>query len=841
MRQIICLSFIFFSSLTASMLTLPMPTCEEEALFVRRVLELWKDEDYGILEGQLKNYLTIRPHTPFRDFFLLLIGDTALKNKNFADAIAYYSNIKDPALKEEALAKRWQVFYQMGEYVQLYRETSASPFPLTDEGVFFFAEAAFREALSLLKISGHEEQVISLFSEAIPAYETLLTKPVYASHAKLALAEIHRHLNRPQQAARLYMELAEEEENPEILFHAAGLLLQCDKEKAEHLFKSLASGPASRASEAAYQWLLLLAEREEWDTIEQEREVFTSKLSFERLPTCYFYLGMHNFKKKKYDQATSDLEKCIDSSLPRLYEKKAFMTLLLAACELQRWEVCEKAYQKIYMRFPEIAAEASFILGSAYQKGGQGSFALQLFERVIYGFPGSDFAEKSAWEKIRLLISEKKLAAAHSMILEYLTTYQDTFRRSDILKLAVDVSLAQLSETNVFDQLAADLERGLQERVYSQQEKREKEHLLAKTYLKLGKKQLALELLLAIEDPDPLILTHCYLEEDVDYEKIIIYGEKALQLYPKEHSLHLHLFNAYLALSKETKEKDFTQKAAEHLESSIKFFPISMENRLWLARYYAKEDPMRAIPLLESILENPTSFKKFDNEGILLATLYQMYYRLEDAETLLNRIVALQQKTALEAELRLAEIFIEKGEPTRADSLFEKLEQSAIPLIACNACLQRARLDFPSEPEKNLKKLHDLAARKSLVYEPVHLEAALEYAERKASLLPKNEQAECLLSLLEEVKASFTQQDDILSKDYHAARAYHPEKDLIYQAYMRYIDARIFILQAQLAKDPLEGKTKTNAARALFSTLRQGKYAVTRYLKERAISFYEEN
>jgi len=260
-----------------------------------------------------------------------------------------------------------------------------------------------------------------------------------------------------------------------------------------------------------------------------------------------------------------------------------------------------------------------------------------------------------------------------------------------------------------------------------------------------------------------------------------------------------------------------------------------LENRLWLAHYFAKEDPEKAIPLLESLVETEANIKRFDTEALLLVSLYIARKRLDASEPLLIKIIALQQKSELEAKLKLAEVYALKGDREGAKLLYTQLEGVAQLNIAYAARLHLARLDFTSAPEKNLKKLQDLAVRKSLANEPIHIEAALDYAELKASLYPEEERPMQLLDLLTKVKDFFKNQDDIWSKDYHASRELLPEKDLIYHAYMRYLDARIYMTQAKLAQDPLDGKTKMNAARALFSTLRHGKYAVSHYIKERAV------
>ncbi|HEY4832268.1 MAG TPA: hypothetical protein VIH61_06895, partial [Waddliaceae bacterium] len=410
---------------------------------------------------------------------------------------------------------------------------------------------------------------------------------------------------------------------------------------------------------------------------------------------------------------------------------------------------------------------------------------------------------------------------------------------------SADLISEHKDEEEIYGELAVDIERGLEADIFYDEEKIEKELLLAKVYLKLGRMHAAFRLLNEMKDPDCLLLTQCYIAEGTSPENVIAYGEKALLSHPEEVKLHLHLFNAYLELAKEKGErivkhalepnyKEFTRKAADHLEAIVDIFPLSLENRLWLAHYFAKVDSKRAIPLLEAFVHTETHLKRFDNEAFLLASLYSEQERLDEAELLLEKIVSLHQKIEPEAKLKLAEVYVMQRKSEQAKDLYQKLEESAQLGIAYAARLQLARLDFPSAPEINLKKLQELAVRKSIANEPIHLEAAIDYAEFKASTYPEEERAIQLLELLTQVKTSFTNQDDIWSKDYHASREFFPEKDLVYQAYMRYVDARMYLLEAQLTQDSVERKTKLNIAKALFSTLRQGKYAVSNYIKQKS-------
>lgn len=817
---------------------LPAARDDQEAMLVRRVLGFWRDKEFRFAKTQIERYLKENPDSPFTDHFWAMLGDMAQQEHDFEEALQYYSKIQGDELKNHVQLKKWEALYHMGHYAELYQETAPQMVGLPESGHeefrFYFAEGAFREALTLTRFEEGKEEALALCREALPVYASLRSSPAFGSHAKLAMAEIHRLLGEPEKAASLYLELAEHEENDDILFHAATVLIGCDKPKAMQLFKKIARSGQSRSEDAAYQWLLLLAEGEEWETISHERDLFAARLGKEREPIGFFYLGMISFEKGLFLQASVDLQKCLGRALPAQHEKRALLTLLACGSALEKWELCEIFFDTLTTQYPETKPEAVLMLASAYHKGGNKTRAFKLYESVTQEFPATTWAEKASIEKVRLMIDGKKYKEAHGLILSCLDQYPQSDRKTEMVRLAIQLSLTQLTEEEVYGQLAADLERGLNAKLFYKEEKKEKELLLAKTYLKLDRINSALRLLQDQEDPDPLLLTHCYLKEGTCPEKVVAYGEQALVRYPSELALRLHLFNAYLDMSKDCHEGLFTRKAAEHLSAVIDSFPVSLENRLWLIHYYTKEEPQQAVPLLEALLQTEANLQRFDGEANLLASLYLEQNRLDKAEPLLEKIIGFQLKGTHEAKLKLAEIYLIQGKTAAARTLYEKLEESAQLGIAFAARLRLARLDYADSPEKCLKKLHDLSLRKSLAHEPVHLEAALDYADLKASAYPSTERSQRLLELLTQVKEDFTQQNDICSKDYHASREFFPDKDVVYQAYMRYLDARIYALQAALAHDASESKTKLNAARALFSSLRQGKYAVSTYIKEKA-------
>lgn len=824
------LSFLLVASAPLFSSPLPTPRNEEEGLFVRRIIDFWRDHEYELVKTELDRYLHNSPNTPFADHFNAMLGDIALHEKLYSNAVEYYNLVKDRHLYDSVKTKRWQALYHQKLYAMLYDEIALTASKESDEGRFYFAEAAFREA----RLLGHDPEATPLFKEALDVYRSLLENSTFAPHAKLAMAEIYRSLEQFDEAATLYLELVQEKVDATILMRAALFLAISNPTKALPIFEKLAR---EKHPEATYQWLQLLAREQQWNQIHQERELFLETLKKDPLASAFFYLGMIAYDRKDYAGAAHDLKKSIETGLASPNDRTALLALLYSSQEIGNLDLCEDVYQSLKSRYPDEKEEAALLRAAAYTKAGKEEKALSLFDEIIQAGIGEIAKEKAFSAKVHLLVECKRLQEAHEATLCFLNLFPQAQKRAKMVRLAVDLSLSLVAEKPLYGQLATDLERGLSEGVFLEEEGVQKRELLAKAYLKLNRPDQALSVLNAMDNPDPFLVAHGYIKKGGYPEQVIYYGEEALRQNPGQERLHLHLFNAYLELAKINEEESWDELAANHLAAVIDTYPISLENRLWLSHYFAKQDDQRAIPLIESLLQTDVNWKRFDQEALELASFYQKQYDFQKALLILQKVIAQELPTRWKAKLAIAGIFIQLGEKEKAISLYQELETSSEPLIMQTAHLNLARLQFEEAPEKSLKMLEELKRRKSLATEPIHLEAALDHADFRASLEPPGTKNPLLFQLLLEVRQEFTIQDNIWAKDYHAAKQLMPEKEIIYQAYMRYLDARLFLLQAEEAKrrgDVEEWKAKEQAAHALFSTLLKGKFAVSSYLVEKA-------
>lgn len=531
-------------------------------------------------------------------------------------------------------------------------------------------------------------------------------------------------------------------------------------------------------------------------------------------------------------------QRCVkrSSGLKPPHDRAALLAMMHCTKETVSLEGTDFAYQLVKQRYPEEIEQAALLRAISYRKSGKDQIAMSLFSEVIAMGEEPRLLEEAYLEKTHLLMAKKEWIEAHALATQFLNRFAGSERSGAMTRLLVDLSLVQLKEEGgTFHAVAEDVERALENGVLTAQERATKQLLLAKCYLKTDRAPLARQLLLDLPESAETcyLITLSFLKETTCAQDIIQYGEQALAYDPafsEADRLHLYLFNAYLQQSQTSQDPMLTEKAAAHLYIGSQTLPISLENQLWLAHTYAKEKMYhpRALTILETILPTEAQQHRFQEEALLLATLYEEEERYSEAKNLLEKLLVFENESIeTRVHLHLATIYKSCNQISQAARLFQGLENCVDPAIAYPARLEQARIALSTGEniEIALKKLKELWVRKSIATEPIHLEAALDYADYQAAFSSEEEH----LKVLEMIKEHFITQSDIWSKDYHEQRLAQPDKDLLYQAYMRYLDAKIYLAQSKRERN----EAKEKAAYALFSTLKQGKYAVTKYLVDK--------
>jgi hypothetical protein len=309
-------------------------------------------------------------------------------------------------------------------------------------------------------------------------------------------------------------------------------------------------------------------------------------------------------------------------------------------------------------------------------------------------------------------------------------------------------------------------------------------------------------------------------------------------------------------------------KAAEHLYQShmVDEAQVQTENQLWLAHYYYgkakegnKESSNRASLLFQKILKTDDAFGlHFDPQQTYLESEVLKYGELltiADKKQLLTSLLDLQAKNSSQTwklqrqtVFEMGKIYLSENNQEAALKMFEDLisDGTLTPSYYSNAALlEKSRILLARCGEKSesnpavasiLSTLKDLQIQKKLSCEPLHLEAALEYADARASLSPAESRRESAIFFLNRVRDDFAAKDDSIGQEYHEARVRFPEKDQLYQSYMKCIEAEILRLEAQLAKEQnnLEKAAQSEqVALALLEEVLHDEH-ITPYLRNRA-------
>lgn len=305
---------------------------------------------------------------------------------------------------------------------------------------------------------------------------------------------------------------------------------------------------------------------------------------------------------------------------------------------------------------------------------------------------------------------------------------------------------------------------------------------------------------------------------------------------------YLELYNAYLTLSGITVsnapvatllDDENIQKAAINLHKAVSFqtHNIKKENLLWLGNYYYQnvrqknklEDMDKARDLFARALysENHSLSFSIDNislepEVLKYAELLGMQGEKElQIDILENMVEEQNSKTNLPWEFEANTLFmLAKGYEDLGDNhkaletySFINSKEKHLTELGQIASFKTAKLEFalldPSlRSEENevvvsvLNRLKELQIRKNAFSEPLHLEAALEYANIRAAISAPDMKIAKTLFFLKRMKEDFTSEKDFSTQEYLKSFDSFPSAKVIHSHYISYLDAEINRLKA---------------------------------------------
>ncbi|MES2273640.1 MAG: tetratricopeptide repeat protein [Chlamydiota bacterium] len=842
------------------------PDSEEESLFIRRIADFWQEKEYRIAKFQMEEFIEQFPTSQFADPLSAALGDLLLREKNFSGALSHYTKIKSPEWIDRIFLSRMECLYQMQWYAtlaedcEMYLESKDDLNPTQKlHATYFLAIGLYQQCLNASK---NPETLQKLAKRAEPYFQILFESELSHEVAE-GFAHLSCILKDFSKASQIYLDLAGKDPalQEEMLFQAALIQSEYDKELALLTFEEISKLGQKRAKDATYNRLVLYFETGRHQELVKEKEALFKEIPSERSKMAHLFLGQSLIALKRYDEGTAELQGYIQDAPVSATLHTALLALLESASKTDDLATLDYARAKLSENFPQDPQlpKAHFSRAQILKRTGQLDQAREELQKILTDFPQFDRKEELLLELAQIHYREKMWELCREDAKSFLAQFPTSPLTSSLWRYLASSS-AEIANKNpkdveVKEQLVLDLTSLLNQKdLFPCAEQNEWELILAKTHFELQSYEEAIAILERLpQQPNAtLLLALAYREGRGDLPLFCQTAEAALAqnaTLMEPHRIHAALFNAYLALA--DNHVECFEKGAEHLMAALEGGgEIQNENLLWLVDFYynrLEENPSLAkktAHLLESYLKRPDfeplEASIYESSVSKLAKVYSLLQEGSRAIPILEKLMVrykempdLQWSSEKEVQLLLASQYIGASHEEKGAELLNSILAANPTLrnpISASASLMLARLKFAQIPPQNLRAseaevgmiaglLKNLVLQKSLPNEPLHLEAALDYISLQTKLDPSLEKK---ISLLQKTKSDFERSDDLLSKDYHAAFGALPQKEKIYRGYMRLMDAVILTEQAKLAEDPiLQKELQANAKDLLLKIIEE--------------------
>lgn len=890
------LSYLITASLvlTASLTANAKEEQEAEALAVRRIVSFFEAGEYAPLRQEVHHFLKRYPKSHFTDRLQQLLGDAEYSLGHWEKACAAYAAIRSKESLAKCVSRYAHALAQTDKWTQLLRLTrSQLSIPLRDEENPVQQELLFLHVQALLQEGAPSTER----QQAADALSTLLKRGPHTVASAL-LAALYGSLNQKAKAIALYEEqaLRSPQDKASLLYQAALLQKDENPEKALEKLREVQSCGDCHAGDAAFLEAALLVQGGHYADLLAASSRICCQLSPSQRPILDYFLGYSYSETHKLTEAVSHLSRFVSEEKDSPYDEMAF--LLLIRCFEQQGDArsAQRYLTTFEQRFPTSASSDQVIclVASALEKEGRRDDALLLLERLLQDFPSSSQRSYASFKRATLLYASGAYVRSREAFLQFIKAFPDSTYTLQAYRYLPTLSLEALGKTQKptatqVEEGIQDIQRALDTKGALKADEKPSFHLsLARLQLMKGglaEASLCLKAFLRDYPRSTLLYQAHYLlaicgQKEGRYDDFAFHAEHVLLLHPKLEeaaALKKNLIAAYLYLSND--DPRYKERAAELLREQFRQAPehVDMVSLVWLADYYYEklaadrhpyllepseytEELAEALTMYQRIVElftDDTAALDRERDSVRLARLLAWSGNFQGvSETLatLKEWQALQAEQAwnLSAETQFIRAYAAEQQElwATATSLFSPLTSDprlkVSPLQAA-AQLHHCRVAYRDLPDEKrhvksrevqtiLAGLHDLQMKRKLSQEPIHLEAAMDAAEIYAACHPPKEKEEALLQQLMAMKEDFSSKGDLWSKDYHSARSQFPEQDRIYQAYLMLVDARIAYLQLKLSResDRLDMHRRAEAAHTILSTLLSGKFAVSRYVVDRA-------
>ncbi len=894
MKRFLWILVFLVGSLYASSSRFPIDNLEEgQAFFLRRIVEFFEEQEFSIVKREIFNYLSEYPDSSLNDYLYVILGDLLIDEKDYSQAVAAYSHIKNKELIEDIGTNLIQCLYELKrykgaifytlKYIKSHQDLEKA---VKDKLVFCLGDCFFQEALASEE---NIEQQKKYASRAKNCFSSLIDSG-YQENVLIYLSHIYQMLEEYVLAGDIFVLLSEKNKDrqEEFLLQAALFYSDKDREKAIETFRKVMGLKGDKAQEAAEYCMQLLYFSEKYQEIIEQKNHLQKVIEPRKARMVNWYVGKSYFACKQYDLAVAELLHFIElekSASDWMHE--ALLLVMKSAVNLSDKKTYDTAYLVFEELFPSDEQMPMTLLAKAFLEKDNAK-ALIILEKIEENHPDFNKRFQVLFERAHLNFLLDKGEESRSLFKEYVQAYTED---RELLQKAwdglVEASLLYITQISADKKPMAQLEfiQDLQN------------YLTAAPKVTEEKKA---ELSYALA---------CMEYEVKDYEHAIVHFEKILDKHPSHENItdiyyylalsyrskgdhenfsqcltkamdglsenderrkdfHLMLYNTYLQLAQ--KEEKYYAQAAEHLfEVQRLSFTLTEDNLLWLAEFYYQQVDkecrsdfsyrlidhpklanlaMRSIEILSAYEEQPIiSVEQLIYEKYLLqlAELHRLMEKEAGSIKVLQHLLEQYEESPTlawkyqEKTYYLYALNNEKqGNYDESLKYYQKVEKlSSKTYYSIASSLNRLRIQIKGSKEESsvadhLSQLKSIQLKKNLYNEPLHLEAGYEYIDLRASLetdLPKK--AKKKLELIAKLKKDYAS-DDIMSSEYRNLRKRDSQKDALYLSYMEMLDIEGVLCKAILAKE--EQKQKLfEEARNRLSQYQEKNKIVTQYLLKR--------
>ncbi len=654
------------------------------------------------------------------------------------------------------------------------------------------------------------------------------------------------------------------EHRERFLFQAAILQIKEDKSEAAHTFQQVFEMGGKRSRLSAFNRLILLYQNDNYDEFLHFYQDVIGLMPEQKVPLLQFYEGRCHYSMSDYQQAVMPLENFISNAAGQSKElRTAYLLLVNCSRYLKDVSLLERSLFSFKKAFPKDAEVPKVLLIHAQMCRENGDFiqALSDLQSISKEYPGYEDAEKVLYDYAVLLAQTDKWLPAGESFWSFIEKYPQSERYRDAWRHLLNCCIEQLKDPGLANSEEAKktfigtLDQALRrENILSAEEKDHYFLVMMKCYCELGQYEDVIHplhhYLEEVQQPHFLAEAHllmalCQQKVTNDLSVFIEHAEAAFSYnenLPESEILHLELYNAYLTQSFSAQDEEmrdhFQNCAAEHLFASNAWHDrsIKLDNFLWLVNQFylrakdgSKESCQKAEALFKDLLGIGTKQETLnissdslylEGEVLKYAHLLEMAGKYSEKKELLEMLVQKQEKhpqlpwkLKKRALLELGKTYENERQFSEALKAYRHIIKTAEKgsIVTNSAALLLAKLEYrllkPAHKTNDspemisiLHTLKDLQIQKRISAEPLHLEAALQYAEIRSSFSDLESQAKNAHFFYKRMFEDFHAVEDPIVEEYNSLRKNFPEKDAIFGAYMQFLNAQMLKCEAKIAR-----------------------------------------